>query len=758
MKLIEYCKNIRDSKWFDNTIFFVIIFASLIIGLETYSEIKNSFELQFRIIEEIILAIFVIEIIIRTIAEINKPIRLLTNGWYIFDFIIVAVCFIPYFSDDFNTAYFVVLRMARILRMVRLFERVHNLNILIQSLLRSLPSMTYVVILLFIQFYIFSVVGTDLLGKYEPDSFGTLFLTMRSLFFVAFEGWSWVYDLPGIEKALNNGLSDYILVIYFVSFIMIAAVVFLNLFVGILTNEISETKLDEKNSNKRIQQTNHTLILGWSEQIYAIVSNLVIANESENKSYIVILADKNTKLMSDELSLHIEDYKYTKIIFREGLPTNIEYLRLVRPEDAKSIIILSQDVYGQHDDIKTIMQILVLMQLNNDNSKYNIIADLDNEDNFKLAKKLIEDYGCIISTEEIIGKILAEISINKYLAEIYEEIVGFDGSEIYILPAEDLIEKTFEEAMFLYNQSVLLGVYKYDNSFIINPNKDYIFKNDDSIIILSEDDSTAVISKKNNHKRLNPQNSNNIEIVNENTTNNLKILILGWNIKSKIIIEELYSYLDDKSKIQVISQNPEMEKEINELKNKYIDSKIELSFISAPIITYRDLSNYNIKEYDSIVVLSNNDGKSDFLECDANTMMTLVNLRAIQKEENCNFHISAELLTKGNQNLVKIQNIADFVLGPDLISSFISMVSENKDIYDVYIELFSSYGSSIIVKDLKSNNEIVTFSYLTELALQNNEIAIGYINDDGKIKINPPKTEQITIKQDTKLILITNNN
>ena len=77
----------------------------------------------------------------------------------------------------------------------------------------------------------------------------------------------------------------------------------------------------------------------------------------------------------------------------------------------------------------------------------------------------------------------------------------------------------------------------------------------------------------------------------------------------------------------------------------------------------------------------------------------------------------------------------------------------------VFIQCIDSNGKKgTFVKDLKSNNEIVTFSYLTELALQNNEIAIGYINDDGKIKINPPKTEQITIKQDTKLILITNNN
>jgi hypothetical protein len=751
--LIEFFRKIRDSKWFENSIFAVIVFAGIIVGLETYPEIKNNYHSLLLLADNLVLWIFVIELIVRTGSEINKPHRLFTSGWYLFDFFIVVICFVPYFLSDFNSAFFVVLRMARIMRMLKLFERVHNLKILIQSLARSIPSMSYVLILLFLQFYIFAVIGTDLFGKYEPESFGSLLVTMKTLFFVSFEGWSWIYELPGIKNALADGMPDYAIVVYFISFIVIAAVIFLNLFIGILTAEISQSKLEESNTKKKIFQTNHTLILGWSQQIYSIIDNLIIANESESSSTIVILADKNKKSMEDELIVHIHDFKYTKLIFREGSPTNMDYLRLVRPDEAKSIIVLSQDIYGRHDDINTIKQILALMHTKTESTNFNIIADIDDEENVKLARTLTGNFGCVISTEEMIGKIIAQTGINKGLSKVYEEIIGFRGSEIYIHKANEIEGNTFGELMLMYPECIPLGIYDSNANIQLNPDSNRKIVKGDSLIVLSEDDSTIKISKKDYKNDL---YDSSIEIKDFDKLKKQKILILGWNLKGYMIIDQLFGYLAEGSELQIVSENSSMYDDCNRLSN--LNPNFNLSCQTGKINNYKDLHSYELPYYNHIIILSNNSTIADFQECDANTLITLINVRAIQNEQKCNFSIAAELLDRENQKLANTQLPGDFIVGPDIISSFIAMISENRKIYDVYMELFSSYGSEIFNRDINfyfKPNSTVDFYTITKAALQRNEIAIGYLNSSGKAVINPKKSDIIKIEKEMKLFIVT---
>ena len=118
-------------------------------------------------------------------------------------------------------------------------------------------------VLLLLLFYSYGVIATDLFGKSEP-SFATIPESMKQLFFVAFEGWSWIYDLQGIQTLLANGFPDWIMVMFFGSFLFISAMIFLNLFIGIITSEMENTRASEKRGKSKIFKKGHTLIMGWS--------------------------------------------------------------------------------------------------------------------------------------------------------------------------------------------------------------------------------------------------------------------------------------------------------------------------------------------------------------------------------------------------------------------------------------------------------------------------------------------------------------
>jgi voltage-gated sodium channel len=109
--LKEQFKKIVESKWFQNFIILVILSAGVVVGLETYPAIMQDYSGLLHILDRLILYIFVAEIILKMGAKGSKPWEYFYDGWNVFDFLIVAVCFLP-----IGGAYIAVLRLARILR------------------------------------------------------------------------------------------------------------------------------------------------------------------------------------------------------------------------------------------------------------------------------------------------------------------------------------------------------------------------------------------------------------------------------------------------------------------------------------------------------------------------------------------------------------------------------------------------------------------------------------------------------------------
>lgn len=93
--------------------------------------------------------IFIIEIIVKLLAEGRWPWRFFKDGWNVFDFLIVAVGLMP-FAGGAVTA----LRLVRLLRVLKLVRALPKLRILVLGLLKSLSSIAYIGLLLMLLFYL----------------------------------------------------------------------------------------------------------------------------------------------------------------------------------------------------------------------------------------------------------------------------------------------------------------------------------------------------------------------------------------------------------------------------------------------------------------------------------------------------------------------------------------------------------------------------------------------------------------------------
>lgn len=214
---------------FQRSIVVVIMLAGVLAGLETSSAINAQYGGPLKVLDQLVLMVFVAEAFLKLASHAPRPWLYFRDGWNVFDFSIVLLCCLPVESQ-----FAVVLRLVRTLRLLRLVTALPKLQLLVGALFKSFSSMGYVGLLIGLMFYIYAVAGVHLFGGHAAAQFGRLDLAMMTLFqIITLDNWS---DLFSAAK----GASPLAAAVYFVSFILLGTMIMLNLFIGVIMNSMSE--------------------------------------------------------------------------------------------------------------------------------------------------------------------------------------------------------------------------------------------------------------------------------------------------------------------------------------------------------------------------------------------------------------------------------------------------------------------------------------------------------------------------------------
>ena len=219
-----------ESIVFQRIIVSIIVINSLLIGAETSDVIMDSVGVYIDFFDLVILGLFSIEIVLKIFVY---GVRFFKGPWNLFDFAIVAISLLPAAGS------FSVFRALRIIRSLRLLRNIPKLRLIIESLLKSIPSIGWISVLLAIVYYTFSVIGVNLFGDTNPKYFGDLGTAFFTLFqIMTLESWS-----SAIARPIMDGVPY--AAVYFVSFILIATYTTLNIFIAIVVNTMNEVSLKD---------------------------------------------------------------------------------------------------------------------------------------------------------------------------------------------------------------------------------------------------------------------------------------------------------------------------------------------------------------------------------------------------------------------------------------------------------------------------------------------------------------------------------
>ncbi len=212
-----------ESRWVGHSITALIIANAIILGLETAKETVGEYAAALHMVDQIILGLFVIELLTKVYAYGWAFFR---SPWNIFDTAVVGIALTP------NVEVLSALRALRILRVLRLLSVVPRMRMVVEALLQSLPGLGSIAGLLVLLYYVFAVIATKLFGEDFPEWFGTIGASMYSLFqIMTLESWSMGIVRPVMEVYPNAWL-------FFVPFILIATFTMLNLFIAIIVNSM----------------------------------------------------------------------------------------------------------------------------------------------------------------------------------------------------------------------------------------------------------------------------------------------------------------------------------------------------------------------------------------------------------------------------------------------------------------------------------------------------------------------------------------
>jgi len=228
---------IRNNKVFELFVISIIVFSALMIGAKSYEISPTSVKL-LSVLDVLITVIFFIEIVIRFLGEPNKK-RFFHSFWNIFDTFIVIVSLIPIEDSELS----ILGRLIRIFRVLRMISIIPELRILINSLVKALPQLGYVMLLMFIIFYIYAAIGTTFFAAINPELWGDISISLLTLFRVmTFEDWTDVM----YESMTVYSLSW----IYYLTFIFFTAFAFLNMVIGIVVNVLEQERQIEADISK----------------------------------------------------------------------------------------------------------------------------------------------------------------------------------------------------------------------------------------------------------------------------------------------------------------------------------------------------------------------------------------------------------------------------------------------------------------------------------------------------------------------------
>lgn len=530
--------------------------------------------------------------------------------------------------------------------------------------------------------------------------------------------------------------------------------------IGIISSGIDSRLEELRRGRSAVVEFGHTLIIGRSDKLNVVIAEIVEANRSERGRAIVVLTPDDPVKVTDEIRRDVKDLGTSRLVVRSGSPTRINDLARANPQNAKSVIVLKPESDGAHAYLVKV--VLGLNQLIPATSTTTIVAEAEDAEVAEALKEVVGSRLITVVPSTVVARITAQVSRTAGLGAIYQEILDFDGDEMYTVAIpERWVGTNFGQLTMACSSATIIGLENTAGSVTLNPGSHRLIAAGDRAIGIAEDDSTFILDRE--PLPWSPAAELKVAPLSGQRE---RTLIIGWSGIAPLIVKEIETHVASGSEL-IVLVDPDSH-DATDVTHQL--EEVDLTRQIVNVRTGNTISRNALAEvladgpYDHVLILCER-ALFDVEEADARVLLSLMHVRALNPENARD--VIAELIDPNNVELGRRGDSDEFIVSQQLISLLLAQLSESPHLVDVFADLFDGAGTAVALHPAERYMEAGETDFEAVIAEVRNwgVVAIGYRAAaahgrpgalPGGIRVNPPKSERITFAPGDVIAVIVN--
>lgn len=524
--------------------------------------------------------------------------------------------------------------------------------------------------------------------------------------------------------------------------------------IGLVSSAIDRRLENLRRGRSLVVEEGHTLVLGDSDKVTAIITELIEANASERDRAVVVLTSDDPVDVSDAIRTAIGDFKTTRLVVRNGQPTRLADLMQGNPSTARSIIVLRSD-----SDARVVKASLGALRCLDPMSTTRIIAELEEPEIARALASASNGRVIPVTSGEVVALIGAQVARAPGLGAIYEDLLDFDGDEFYLTPVTTAwVGTTFGQALLGSSRGTIIGLRTAEGTTTVAPDLSTVLAAGDSLVGIAEDDS--VFSLDTAPVAWHPESARTWEPLSKGHE---RTLLIGWSSLAPRMCVEIDRHVAPGSDIHLlVDRDDEVVEGIRmalTLQNQSLFVHTGDPVTEAAVHTALDAG-----PFDHVLLLSEHE-VFDRDEADARTLLALLHVHSHSATSQGPDNVVAELLDPNDVELTGSAENRDFIVSQRLIALLIAQLSESPHLQPVFADVFDADGASIAMHPASRYVAPgpTTFRTIVEAAREWGAVAIGYrsasaVGRPGTIgkglRLNPPKDDIVMLADGDAVLLI----
>ncbi|MER5889475.1 NAD-binding lipoprotein [Streptomyces sp. NPDC001941] len=537
----------------------------------------------------------------------------------------------------------------------------------------------------------------------------------------------------------------------------LVALFYVSTLVSLISAGITDRLLALRRGRSTVVESGHTVVLGWSEQLRTVVAELVVAHAGRRSGVVVVLADRDPAEMDEELRTDLGDLGRTRLVLRSGRPTDPLALARVSPATAAAVVVLPRE--DPAEDAEIVKTLLSLRAVVGQERELPVVAAV-RDDRYLAAARLAGGPGAtVLEVDDVSARLLVQCARRPGLSLVHQELLDYAGDEFHTVRDPALHGLTFRQASAACPESSAVGIVHASGGVTLDPPAALRLADGDGLVVVARDsrstrpvpvpapyDPTAVVDRP-------PARAPRPE----------RVLLLGWNRRARRIADQLARSAPAGSRLDVVAERRAATVTGLRLLEKELGDTLTVTHRPGDPTARDTLEALDLADYHAVIILGP-DRRPGHDEPDDRTLVTLLHLRARERESGVRVPVITEMTDDRNRLIAPVAPGADFVVSGKMIGLLMTQISQNPQLASVFEELFAPDGNTIQLLPAAGfvrTGHRAAFATVAEAALRQGACAIGYRSAarSGEppwhgVRINPHKAYARSWEEDDQVIVV----